>query len=82
MAQKSVTDKPMTEEEITSQKTKMFTVLGVGFASLIASYVVGYLGPRTSVSKLTELLLTAMFLGCIFAAGRIALRLNKGKISN
>jgi hypothetical protein len=77
MAQKSVTDKPMTEEEIAAQKTRMFTLLGVGFTSLIASYGVGYLGPRTSVSKMTELMLTAIFLGCIFVAGKIALRLNK-----
>jgi len=67
----------MTKEEIAAQKNKIFVLCGVGVGALIASYAIGYAGPRNSVSNLTGLLLTAIFLACIFLAGRIALKLNK-----
>jgi hypothetical protein len=67
----------MTQDEIAAQKRKMFMVFGVGVASLLASYAIGYVGPRTSVSTLTEVMLTAIFLGCILVGGTIAYRLNK-----
>jgi len=71
----------MTQEEIAAQKNKMFVLCGVAVASLIASYAIGYMGLLNSVSNLTALLLTAIFLACIFLAGRIALRLNRESAS-
>jgi predicted MFS family arabinose efflux permease len=67
----------MTRQEIAAQKNKAFVLLAVGVAALVASYAIGYLGPRSSVSVLTAILLTAIFLGCMFAAAMIALKLNK-----
>ena len=71
----------MTSEEFAAQKLQALIFLGVGIAALIASYAIGYLGPRNSVSVMTELLLTAMFLGCFFVAGMKALKLNKESAS-
>jgi len=71
----------MTKEKAAAQKNKMFVLCGVGIAALIASYAIGYAGPRNSVSHLTELLLTAIFLVSVFLAGRIALKLNNESAS-
>ncbi len=67
----------MTKEEIAAQKNQALIFLGVGIAALIASYAIGYFGPRNSVSVMTEIMLTAMFLGCFFVAAMKAIRLNK-----
>jgi hypothetical protein len=71
----------VTEKEIAAQKTRMFVMLGVGIAALSASYAIGYVGQKNSVSTMTEIMLTAIFLGCVFVAARIALKLNKQKTS-
>jgi predicted MFS family arabinose efflux permease len=67
----------MKQQEIATRKAKTFILLGVGVAALIGSYAVGYVGPRNSVSVMSAILLTAIFLGCIFIAGRMVLKLNK-----
>jgi hypothetical protein len=67
----------MTKEEIAVQKLQAIIFLGVGVAALIASYGIGYFGPHNSVSVMTELMLTAMFLGCFFVAAMKAIKLNK-----
>ena len=67
----------MTQQDIAARKTKMYILAGVGIAALIASYVIGYAGPGNGVSAMTEIVLTAFFLGCIFIAGMTAVKLNK-----
>ena len=67
----------MTQQEIAAQKIKALILLGVGVAALIGSYAIGYLEPRNSVSVMSAILLTAIFLGCVFVAGRMTLKLNK-----
>jgi hypothetical protein len=71
----------MTKEEIAAQKVQALIFLGVGIAALIASYGIGYLGPHNSVSVMTELMLTAIFLGCFFVAAMKVLKLNKESAS-
>jgi hypothetical protein len=71
----------MTEEEKAAQRKKALVLLGVGVVALLCSYGVGYAGPRSSVSVLTEMVLTAIFLGCLFVAAMTVLKLNKEKAS-
>ena len=67
----------MTKEEIAAKKNKALVFFAVGVAALIASYAIGYIGPRNSVSVMTEILLTAIYLGCFFIAAMTVIRLNK-----
>jgi len=67
----------MTQQEIAAQKTKMYIIVGVGIAALIASNVIGYAGPSNRGSVMTEIALTAIFFGCVFVAAKIAFKLNK-----
>ena len=69
----------MTDKEIAARKFRMFLTLGIGIAALIASYAIGYVGQKNSVSTMTEILLTAIFLACIFVSATIAFKLNKEK---
>jgi hypothetical protein len=69
----------MTQQEIAAQKRTALTLLYVGIAALICSYAVGYAGPHTSVTVLVQILMTAIFLGCIFVAGMKAMKLGKEK---
>ncbi len=67
----------MTEQEIAMQKRTALTLLYVGIAALVCSYVIGYAGPHTSVTVLVQILMTAIFLGCIFVAAMKAMKLKK-----
>ena len=67
----------MTQEEIAAQKKTVIILLCVGVAALVFSYLAGYTGPRTSVTALVQILMTAIFLGCMFAAGMKVVKLNK-----
>jgi hypothetical protein len=67
----------MTQQEIAAQKTRMFIMLGIGVAALICSFAIGYAGPSNRLSVMTEIVLMAIFLACIFVAGRIEFKLNK-----
>jgi len=64
----------MTPEQFAARKTRIYIIAGIGVAAFIGSNTVGYFAPSKG---LLAILLTAIFLACIFAAAMMALRLNK-----
>jgi predicted MFS family arabinose efflux permease len=68
----------MTQEEVAARKFRIYLVAGVGIAALAGSYAVGYIEPHNGRFAL---LLTAVFLICVFLAATMAFRLNKESAS-
>jgi len=64
----------MTPEEFAARKRPIMVIAGIGIFALLCSYTVTYTMPNNGR---LAILLTAIFLGCIFIAGRMAFRLKK-----
>jgi predicted MFS family arabinose efflux permease len=64
----------MTQEEYATRRSRIYMVVAVGIAAFVGSNTVGYLAPEKGR---LAILLTAIFLGCIFIAGRMAFKLKK-----
>jgi polyferredoxin len=72
----------MTQQDIAARKIRIFILVGVGIAALLGSYAVGYFGPGNNrLATLGAIGLTAIFLGCLFAAGMLALKHNRDTAS-
>jgi predicted MFS family arabinose efflux permease len=66
------------QQDIAAPKTRIFILVGVGIAALLGSYAVGYFGPSNNrLATLVSIGLTAIFLGCLFTAGMLALKRNR-----
>jgi hypothetical protein len=68
----------MTQDEFAARKRRITMIAGIGVFALLCSYTVGYAEP--SNGRLA-ILLTAIFIGCVFVAVRMAYRLKKESAS-
>jgi hypothetical protein len=64
----------MTPEEFVARKRTIMLIAGIGIFSLLCSYTVTFVMPNNGR---LAILLTAIFLGCIFIAGSMAFKLKK-----
>jgi len=64
----------MTKQEFEGRKRHIMVIAGIGIFSLLCSFTLGFVEPN---SGQLAILLTAVFLGCIFTAGRMAFKLKK-----
>lgn len=64
----------MTRQEFEARKRKIVTIAAIGIFCLISSQTIGYVMPGNAQLMI---LLTAIFLGCIFVAGRMWFKLSK-----
>ena len=68
----------MTQDEFVARKRSITVVAGIGVFALLCSFTVGFTDPNNGRFAI---LLTAIFLGCIFTAARMAFRLKKESAS-
>jgi|HubBroStandDraft_6_1064221.scaffolds.fasta_scaffold651575_2 hypothetical protein len=64
----------MTRGEFAARKRQIAVIAGIGIFSLLCSFTLGFVEPNGGQ---LAILLTAVFLGCIFVAGRMAFKLKK-----
>jgi hypothetical protein len=68
----------MTQDEFAARKRSINTIAGIGIFALLCSFTVSFTDPGNARFAI---LLTAIFLGCIFTAARMAFRLKKESAS-